>query len=161
MKCPRCGYREEDDSLVCSRCGKVLKESEAVLSEEHEEQVKQARQNTGRRNALIAGIAVVVVLVGGFGTYKLIVGPPAKLVGAWTNTGYGGLLALLSGGIKLQVTSETGGGVIQGTISDNSVTQPITKGKVSGKHVTATTEKPNAYIYYTLTGSIDRSEERL
>ena len=159
MKCPSCGFREEDDALVCSRCGRVLKESEHVLSEEHEEQAKQAAKDTGRRNAIVAAVVVVVVALGGFTTYKLVVGPPAQMVGAWTNTGYGGLLALLSGGIKLQVLTETGGGKVTGTLSDNNVIQNITKGQVTGKKITATTETPTSYIYYTISGSIDANGE--
>jgi transcription initiation factor TFIIIB Brf1 subunit/transcription initiation factor TFIIB len=158
MRCPQCGFREEDDVLVCSRCGHVFKETGEVLSEEKEKEVKAQKAATGKRNAIIAASAVVVVLLGGFGVYKLIVGPPVQLVGAWTNSGYGGLLALLSGGIKLQVTAQHGG-VIEGTLTDNNITQTITKGRVSGKHVMVTTKGANTYIYYTLQGTEDSQGE--
>ena len=154
MKCPRCGFAEEDTSLVCSRCGKVLRETADVLSEEREEQVKTERANTGRRNAIVAVVVVVVLALGGFGTYKLIVGPPAKVVGNWTNTGYGGLLALLSGGMKLQISTEQSG-KLTGTFSDNNTTQVITKGTVNGKHISISTAAPSHTIYYTVVGSTD------
>jgi hypothetical protein len=154
MKCPKCGFREEDDVLVCSRCGHVFKETGDLLSEEKEKEVRAQKAASGKRSAIIAAAAVVVVVLGGFGVYKLIIGPPAQLTGAWTNSGYGGLLALLSGGVKLQVTSQHGG-TITGTLTDNNVTQTITKGTVSGKRVTVTTKGKNTYIYYTLDGSID------
>ncbi len=154
MKCPKCGFREEDDVLVCSRCGHVFKETGEVLSEEKEKEVKAQKAASSKRSAIIAGAAVVVVLLGGFGVYKLIVGPPVQMTGAWTNSGYGGLLALLSGGVKLQVTSQHGG-TIAGTLTDNNVTQTITKGRVNGKHVNITTQGKNTYIYYTLQGSVD------
>jgi transcription initiation factor TFIIIB Brf1 subunit/transcription initiation factor TFIIB len=161
MKCPRCGYREEDDAVVCSRCGKVLKETGEVLTEEHEAQVKEARASTTKRNAIVGAIAAVVVIVGGFFTYKAIVGPPAMLVGNWTNTGYGGLLALLSGGIKIQITSEAPNGQIQGTFSYNSITQTIEQGKVTGKHISLTTEKPNEYTYYIVSGTYNPSDQSI
>jgi hypothetical protein len=85
--------------------------------------------------------------------------PRRDLTGAQLLSRAQGLIVTSDAGIpKLQVTSETGS-VIQGTISDNNAVQKITKGRVNGKHVSATTQGPNSYIYYTFVGSMNSNQQ--
>lgn len=161
MKCPRCGYSESDESEFCSRCGKLIKapqgeEADKVLrqieEEEDESKAKARRARATRTAAMIAGAAVVVV-VGAFVGYKVAQGPPAYVVGNWSSSSYGGLLALLTPGTRVQVQSETGGH-LNGTLTFSTTSEPLVQSSVSGHHVSLTAKKAGYGTYYTFTGTV-------
>jgi len=155
MKCPHCGYQEMDDSAICSRCGKVLKAigagGEIVEEEKTAEQLKLQQQQKIKRVAVPVG-AVIVAIAIIIGIVQLTQGPPIKIAGTWSDSPYGGPLALLSSGLQMDVKTEASGGQISGTLGLGALSTPIVKGKVSGHHLTV--ESKTSYVTYTLTGSI-------
>ena len=168
MKCPRCGYRESDESEFCSRCGKLLKapegdEAEKVLrqieEEEDESKAKARKSRQVRKVGILAGAAVVVV-VAAFVGYTIAQGPPAQIVGNWSSSTYGGLLALLTPGTRVQIQSETGGH-LAGTVQISSTAETIVQSAVSGHHVSLTAKKAGYGIYYTFSGTVSSDDKSI
>ena len=168
MKCPRCGYRESDESEFCSRCGKLLKapegeEADKVLrqieEEEDETKAKARKTRQVRRAGILAGAAVVVV-VAAFAGYTIAQGPPANVIGNWSSSSYGGLLALLTPGTRIQIQGETGGH-LSGTVQISTTAEPIVQSSVTGHHVTLTAKKPGYGIYYTFSGSVSSDDKTI
>lgn len=157
MKCPKCGYVENDESEFCSRCGKLLKvtaEGEAV--EEEDEEAIAAKQQKKRRTVLMGAGGVVVAALIVFGLTQVIHGAPAQVTGAWSDSSFGGFLALLtSGSDQLNIQAEAPNGALTGTLAATA-SQTITKGTVRGRKVSVSTLKDGAYKYYTFTGSVSK-----
>jgi hypothetical protein len=171
MRCPRCGYNELDESEFCSRCGRRLKaapgtaegtpaagaRAAAIVEEEEDEETRLKREREAlKRRAIIIPSAVVLAALVAFVGYRIAQGPPAKVVGQWSSSSYGGFLALLTSGVKIDIQSETSGGRISGNFTFTSQPQPITQGSVTGHHIFLTTKKPNAYTYYTFSGQVSQ-----
>lgn len=155
MKCPDCGYQELDDSAICSRCGKVLKASGAgvEVAEEilDEEEAKAKRQARIRRIAIPAGgvvvaAALVIVLT------RFVHGAPANVQGMWSDSAYGGPLALLSNGLQVQIQSESSGGRLSGSMGYGASTTPIDKSAVRGHHIYI--EAKSSFVTYILNGTV-------
>lgn len=155
MKCPHCGYQEMDDSAICSRCGKVLKAigvgGEAVEEELDESQIKALQQQKLKKIAVPIG-AVIVAAAIVFGITQVTQGPPANVVGAWSDSPYGGPLALLSSGLQMQVKTEAKSGQLTGNLGMGASSTPIVLGRVSGHHIKV--ESKTSYVTYTLSGTI-------
>ncbi len=163
MKCPRCGYVESDESEFCSRCGNLIKapqgkDAEKILQqieEEQDETKAKARQSQQIRKAGIMAGAAVVVVIAAFVGFKIAQGPPANIVGNWSSSAYGGLLALLTPGTRLQIQGESGGH-LNGTLTYSTLSVPITQSTVAGHHVSLTAKNGTYSIYYTFSGTVSK-----
>ena len=157
MKCPQCGYQELDDSAICSRCGKVLKATgtagEAVEEERTEEQLRAEQRAKRRRIALPVGAvvvaaAVVVVLT------QFVHGAPAQIKGTWTDSTYGGALALLSAGLQMDVKAESPSGQLTGTLGVGGASYPFNIARVTGHHLYIMAK--TSYVSYKISGNISK-----
>lgn len=157
MKCPHCGYQELDDSAICSRCGKVLKATgvggEVVEEEQDEATIQLKRQQKVKKIAVPAGAVVVIAAIVVAFT-QFVHGAPAQITGAWSDSPYGGALALLSSGLQMQVQSESPGGQIAGTMAYGAANTPISIGRVKGHHIYVVSK--TSYVSYTLSGTISQ-----